>query len=121
MIVFDIPIWQLLQFVVAIVLPAVVGLVTTRATDPGLKAVLLLVLSIASSLLTELAAALQTGSTYNLGLALLFALGTFITGVAIHYGLLKPVGVSDRLAGTLRTDAALPGEPVHDDPHQYRG
>lgn len=134
MIVFDIPVWQVLQFAVAIVLPAVVGLVTTRTTDPGLKAVLLLVLSIASSLATELAAALQTGTRYNLGLALLFALGTFITGVAVHYGLLKPAGVSAKLEGSFRTADTIPGEVVHtdrvpgpdhradpaDDPHQHR-
>ena len=48
---------QLLQFAVAVLLPLLVGLVTTRVTKSGAKAVLLLALSVITSLLTELLAA----------------------------------------------------------------
>lgn len=107
MIVFDIPTWQFVQFAIAVVLPVLVGFVTTRATDPGLKAALLLLLSLVSSLLTELLSAIQTGQVYNAGLALLLALGSFVTGVAMHYGLYKPAGIADVAADHLRTSPPL--------------
>ncbi len=94
MIAFDVPLIPVLQLVLGVVLPVLVGLVTTRATSAGRKAVLLAALSVATSLLTELIAALQAGAVYNLGLALVLALGTFIVAVATHYGLLKPTGIS---------------------------
>ena len=94
MIVFDVPLIPVLQLVLGVVLPVLVGLVTTRATSAGRKAALLAALSVVTSLLTELIAALQSGTVYNLGLALVLGLGTFIVAVATHYGLLKPTGVS---------------------------
>ena len=94
MIAFDVPLIPVLQLILGVILPVLVGLVTTRATGAGRKAVLLAALSVATSLLTELIAALQAGTVYNLGLALVLGLGTFIVAVATHYGLLKPTGVS---------------------------
>ena len=94
MIAFDVPLIPVLQLVLGVVLPVLVGLVTTRATSAGRKAVLLAALSVVTSLLTELIAALQSEAVYNLGLALILGLGTFIVAVATHYGLLKPTGVS---------------------------
>lgn len=98
MIIFDVQIWQVLQFVAAILFPVLVGLVTTRATDPGVKAILLLALNLVAGLLLELVDALQNGTEYNLGLALLTALGSFVVGVALHYGLWKPTGVAGKAA-----------------------
>lgn len=103
MIVFDIPLVTVLQLVLGVVLPVLVGLLTTTLTSPGTKAVLLAALAVVSSLLTELIGALQTDSVYNLGLALLTGLGTFIVAVATHYGLLKPTGVSDAAQKSLVT------------------
>lgn len=104
MIAFDVPLIPVLQLVLGVVLPVLVGLVTTRATSAGRKAVLLAALSVVTSLLTELIGALQAGTVYNLGLALVLGLGTFIVAVATHYGLLKPTGVSVAAQETLRTD-----------------
>lgn len=111
MIEFDVPLWQIIQAVVAIFLPIVVGLVTTRVTAANRKAVLLAGLSVVTSLLTELGHALQTNTTYNLGLALLFAIGTFAVAVATHYGLYKApnavgVSISDKVQNTLVTAPA---------------
>ena len=85
---------QLLQFAVAVLLPLLVGLVTTKVTKSGVKAVLLLALSVITSLLSVLLAASQAGTTYDLGVGLLLGLSTFIIGVAMHYGLWKPVGAT---------------------------
>lgn len=104
MIEFDVPLIPVLQLVLGVLLPVMVGLVTTRATRPGAKAVLLAALSVLTSLLTELVGALQAGTVYNLGMALVLGLGTFIVAVATHYGLLKPTGISDKAADVVHTD-----------------
>lgn len=96
MIVFDVPFWLVLQLVGATVLPLLVGLVTQRVTSAGLKAVLLALLAVATSLATELGAALQSGATYNLGTALLAALASFLIAVGTHFGFWKPTGLSGK-------------------------
>lgn len=85
------------QLCIAVVLPVLVGLVTTRVTSSGAKATLLAALSLLSSLLVELARALSDGVTYDLGVALVAALPAFVVSVATHYGLWKPTGVTDRV------------------------
>ncbi|MHA7145428.1 hypothetical protein ACX80U_11995 [Arthrobacter sp. TmT3-37] len=109
MIVFDVPIWQVLGLLSGTILPLLVGLVTTRVTHSGAKATLLAGLSVLINLATELGSALQEGETYNLGLALVLALGTFLIAVGIHYGLWKPTGVTDQAQDNLRT-ANTPGQ-----------
>ena len=115
MIAFDVPLIPVLQLVLGVILPVLVGLVTTRTTKPGAKAVLLAALSVTTSLLTELIAALQAGTVYNLGLALVLGIGTFIVAVATHYGLLKPTGLSTVAQASFRTDDTIPGEVVQED------
>ena len=96
---FDVSVIQLVQlFVLPVLLPILVGLVTTRVTDSGKKATLLLALSVVSALITEWVNAAVNNVSYNLGQGLLLAFITFVTGVALHYGLLKPTGVSDAAA-----------------------
>lgn len=97
MITFDIPLLQVLVLVGGVVLPLLVGLVTNRTTDPGKRAILLAVLSVAAQLVAELIKALESGEPYNLGLGLLLGLGTFLVAVGTHYGFWKPQGVSDKV------------------------
>ncbi|MEV6504765.1 hypothetical protein AB0M61_01420 [Streptomyces sp. NPDC051642] len=73
-------------------LPVLVGLVTTRVTSGGLKAVLLLALSGANGFLVELAGPHDSG--YSWQTAAVLALVSFAVGVLTHFGLLKPAGVS---------------------------
>jgi hypothetical protein len=94
MIVFDIPAWQLWQLLGATVFPLLVGLATTRLTDGGKKALALAGLSVATSIVTELGAALQAGQEYNLGHALVIGVASFLIAVATHYGLWRPTGVA---------------------------
>ena len=94
MITFDIPLFLILQLLAGTVLPLLVGLVTTRETSPGRRAIYLAALSVVISLLTEVASALQTGVTYNLGTALIAALVTFLIAVGTHFGLWKPTGAA---------------------------
>lgn len=76
---------------ISVILPVLVGLVTTRVTSAGLKGVLLLALSTANGFLVELA---NPGPDYDLQTAVILSLVAFGTGVLAHFGLWKPVGVS---------------------------
>lgn len=107
MITFTIDPWQVVQLIVAVVLPVLVGLVTTRTTSPGLKAALLAGLAVLSSLGTEALAANEAGEVYDLGQGLIFGLGTFIVAVAMHYGLWKPTGTSGLVQGVGESDKEL--------------
>ncbi|MFF4369620.1 hypothetical protein [Streptomyces sp. NPDC001594] len=80
-----------LGLLLSVVLPVLVGLVTTRVTHPGVKAVLLLVLSGATGFLTEMA---HPGPGWDAGTAAVLALVSFGTATLAHFGLWKPTGVS---------------------------
>ncbi|MFK0018181.1 hypothetical protein [Streptomyces sp. NPDC090798] len=83
-----------LGLLVSVVLPVLVGLVTTRVTSPGIKAVLLLALSTATGFVVEYAGPHDAG--YSVGTAAVLALVSFGTGVLSHFGFWKPVGVAGR-------------------------
>jgi hypothetical protein len=89
-----------LGLLVSVVLPVLVGLVTTRVTSSGTKAVLLLALSILNGLLVEVA---NPGPGFNLGTAAILAVVAFGTGVLAHFGLWKPTGISAKAQDSLVT------------------
>lgn len=82
-----------LGLLVSVVLPVLVGLVTTRVTSPGTKAVLLLALSTLNGFIVEYAAG---GDGYSVGTAAVLALVAFGTGVLTHFGLWKPAGIAGK-------------------------
>ncbi len=88
-----------LGLVISVVLPVAVGLVTTRVTSAGTKAVLLLALSTANGFLVEYAGPHDAG--YSVGTAAVLALVSFGTGVLSHFGLWKPTGVSGKAQDSL--------------------
>lgn len=90
-----------LGLLVSVVLPVLVGLVTTRVTSPGLKAVLLLALSTLNGFLVELAGPHDAG--YSVQTAAVLSLVSFGIGVLSHFGLLKPTGISGKAQDTLIT------------------
>lgn len=81
------------QLVLTVVMPIAVGLVTTRATSGAAKAWLLAGFTLVTSLLLQLADALSSAATFDLGVALLSAIPAFAISVATYYGLWKPTGV----------------------------
>jgi hypothetical protein len=97
--------WDVLQlFILPILLPMAVGLISTKVTSSPRKALLLLALSVVTSFLTQLLVAQQAGvDNYNLGMALVNSLVTFVFGVGVQFGLLKPTGVTEALLTTGRT------------------
>lgn len=100
-----------IQLVVSTVLPLLVGLVTKTVTRPGVKAVLLALFALATSLLVELGASITAGATYDIGQGLLLALPTFLIAVGLHYGLWKPVGAAEKLQ-EIGSPEPTPDEPV---------
>lgn len=94
MVEFNLDIAQVIGLLVGVILPVLVGLVTTRVVHAGTKAALLALLSIATNVLTEFVASFNAGTPYDLGAALITSLGTFVVAVSLHYGLWKPSGVS---------------------------
>jgi hypothetical protein len=92
-----------LGLLVSVILPVLVGLVTTRVTHAGVKAVLLLALSGADGFLVEYAAG---GPGYDVGTAAVLALVAFATGVLSHFGLWKPTGVSGKAQDALVTSGS---------------
>lgn len=96
-----------LGLVINFFLPLLVGLVTTRVTSAGTKAVLLLALSAASGFVVELA---NAAPGYSVTTGVILAVVAFVQGVAAHFGLWKPAGLSrktqDALGGRSRARAS---------------
>lgn len=90
-----------LGLVISVVLPVLVGLVTTRVTSAGVKSVLLLALSTANGFLIELAGPHDAG--YSVQTAAVLSLVSFAIGVLSHFGLLKPTGISGKAQDSLIT------------------
>jgi len=99
MIAFTLDPLTVVHLVVAFVLPVVVGLVTTRVTSSSTRAWVLSALTLVTSLLVELGRAIESGTTYDVGVALLAALPAFVISVSTYYGLWKPTGVTDAAQG----------------------
>lgn len=94
---------------VSTVLPLLVGLVTTRVTSSGVKAILLAALALLTALLTELGVAVTNGDTYDIGQGLLLAIPTFLIAVGMHYGLWKPTTASAKAQSVLVTAKGTDG------------
>lgn len=97
MIEFHLDALQIITFLVAVVSPLAVGLVTTRVTASSTKAWLLAAISAVTGLGAELIQSLSNGTPYDLGQGLIAAVTAFIIAVGMHYGLYKPTGTSDTL------------------------
>jgi hypothetical protein len=89
---------QVLTLVVGVVLPLLTGAVTKQTASARLKAVVLLVLSADSTVVSGWLDAVTAHAHFNFGATLLTALGTFLIGVGTHYGIWRPTGVTAALA-----------------------
>jgi len=85
---------QIISLLVGVVLPLITGLVTTVNVSAGAKAVILLVLSAVTNVLSEFLQALNTHTAFDLGTTLLATLATFLVGVGMHFGIWKPTGAA---------------------------
>ncbi len=109
-IVFTVPLQYILQAMISVILPIIVGLVTKRSTHPGIKAGLLALLAAVTSGLTELLGALRADQGWDAGMWLLTTIVSLATAIALHYGLWKPTGTAARAQATLNADQLETGE-----------
>lgn len=83
---------------VSIILPLLVGIVTTRLASGGMKAAILALLAGVSGLLNE---ALASGlSDFNWTIGGLLALFAWIQAIGVYYGFLKPTGMAPAVQRT---------------------
>lgn len=85
---------QVISLLIGTVLPLLVGLVTKWNADPGVRAVVLLVLSAVSSFGSSWLDAANGGAPFDAGATLLAVLATFLIGVGTHFGLWQPTGLA---------------------------
>ncbi len=83
-----------INMLLTVIMPVIVGLVTTRTTSSAVKSWLLAGLTLLTSILTGMADSYATGLPFNLGMALIDAVPAFVVSVATYYGLWKPTGVA---------------------------
>lgn len=96
MVTFTLDAAQTVQLILTVIMPIVVGLITTKTTSSGAKAWLLAGTTLLTSILTGLYDAIINAGVFDLGFALLAAIPAFAISVATHYGLWKPTGVSEK-------------------------
>lgn len=94
MVTFDITFVQVLALLVGTVSPLLIDFVTKQVTANRTKALWLLTISVVTGLGGELLAALRESVTYDLGAGLIGAVTAFLTGLAFHLGISKPLGWS---------------------------
>lgn len=105
MITFEFSWLTLLTFIVAILLPLAVGLVTKLDTKPARRAILLALFAAIAGFLNELITAISTGGSFNVSEALFLWVGIFVVSVAAHFGVLKPTGLSTKAQAALGGDS----------------
>jgi hypothetical protein len=115
MLFIDVP-WA--TYVVAVLLPTLVALVTKKGANAAWGAWLLAFFSAASAVITEAIASADTG--YSLSNAALLFITTFTIAVASHYGFWKAVSVTGD-DGAIRSNTpnfgvGTPDEPVDPEP-----
>lgn len=104
MIVFQPDLITVLTFVVGIVLPLLVGLVTTRTTSPARKAILLAALALVTSVLSGVLEAVTNGTEYDLFANFFVFLGVFVTSVAMYFGVWSRAGSSGESVSSILQD-----------------
>jgi hypothetical protein len=87
----------LVSFLIGTVLPLLVGLVTKVQTHPGIKAILLAILTIITSVLTQLVPVLQNGGQFPFWTAMIGAIGTYAVSQSTHAGIWKNTGITAAL------------------------
>lgn len=92
-----------LTVIVAVVLPALVALVTKQTASGTVKSLVLLLLSGLSATLTQI---LQNSGQFDWQLTLRDFAVTYVIAVCVHFGLLKPLTITGS-DGKIQT--AFPG------------
>lgn len=98
-----------LTFLVSVALPMLTAVIRRRYSASWIASLVLLLLAMISGWLTSLYA---TGGTFELRAAAVSVAVSFITAVGVHYGLLKPTGITGNDGVISRALPAGVGSPV---------
>lgn len=90
-----------LGLLVTIVLPIIVGLVTKRSTSATFKSLFLLFLAYVSAFLSAWLAAANKGVDFDILVVLYNGVINFVIAIAVHFGLWKPTGATDKAQDSL--------------------
>jgi hypothetical protein len=85
-----------LMLLSGVLLPMLVALATAQVANSGVKALVLAVLAAVSGLANELYSVGGDLGAYDWNSGLANAVTTFLVGVGLHYGLLKPLNITGR-------------------------
>ncbi|HVI80648.1 MAG TPA: hypothetical protein VM715_21365 [Candidatus Acidoferrum sp.] len=99
---FNVGLLQVLTLLVNLILPLVVGFVTTMMTSAKFQAILLALLTAITGFISEWIQALQSNSQFDFWAAVFTWLTGFVTAVAAHYGFWKPTGATARVLSSGR-------------------
>ncbi len=80
-----------LTVVISVFLPMVVALVTKQVASSGVKAIVLLALTVVTGALTQIQA---DGGTFDWKTTVTQTVVAFVIAVGVHYGLLKPIAIT---------------------------
>lgn len=94
-----------LDVLLGLVLPMLVALVTNNVANAAVKAVVLAVLAAISGIVQALIAVGGDLTVMDWNGAMSAAVTTFLIGVGMHFGLLKPVGLTGKDSVLGRTGA----------------
>lgn len=97
MLEFSLPPSSMVALTASVVLPLIVGLVTTHVTAPKIKGLLLTGLSVATGVLSELGAAMTDGTPYDLGVGIVNAILALGVAQGAYGALWKPTGVASKM------------------------
>lgn len=98
----------LISLIVTVLLPLIVGLLTTRTTSAGVKAVLLLAFAAIKSFLEGWLQARNTAVEFEFVAAAITTAVNFAIAAVVHFGLYKPTGVSAAAQDALVKDRTRP-------------
>lgn len=104
---------QLTQELLAVVIPLVVGIITTKASAGWFRSLALIVLTALATMITT---AVQADGIAVLGKAdIIEAINNVVVSIAIYYGVWKPTGISAKVNDAtatfgLNVGAAPPAE-----------
>lgn len=85
-----------LDILLGLVLPMLVALVTNNVAAGGWKAIVLALLAAISGVVQELVNAAGVLEGFDWDTAASHAVWTFLFAVGLHFGLLKPVGITGK-------------------------
>lgn len=84
----------LLSLIITVLLPLLVGLITTRTTSPAVRAILLLAFAAIKGFLEAWLQAINTDVDFAFVPVAITIAVNFVIAVVVHFGLWKPVGAS---------------------------